>query len=67
MESRSTRLMLLGIAVILFSLAFRSIFNVAYVFKPLGSVRYLDAGCYAIFPLVGMALVLVGFFAKPRA
>jgi hypothetical protein len=60
MESRSTRLMLLGIGILLFSVAFPLQVNVRWLL-PSGDM------IFAILPLVGLVFVLVGLFTKDQS
>jgi hypothetical protein len=60
--------MLLGIALILFGLAFPEIENglllpFVYVLQPSRAVIYLIS---AIFPLAGLIVACVGFFTRDR-
>jgi hypothetical protein len=70
MDNRSTRLMLLGIGILLFSLAFPLRVNMLWLLRFLG-LRFLglDVGnvLLAIASLLGLAFVLVGFFTKDQS
>lgn len=61
MENRSTRLMLLGIGILLFSLAFPVQVNTHWLFRGAGDMLF------AILPLVGLVFVLVSFFTKAQS
>ncbi|HEV2236707.1 MAG TPA: hypothetical protein VGR57_08615 [Ktedonobacterales bacterium] len=67
METRSVRLMLLGIGVLLFAMVSGSMLGYFLnIFYYLRMDRVLVGLLYSILPLMGLALLLVGFFWKPR-
>lgn len=65
MEPKAEKIMLLGLAVLLFTLTFRVGLGIV-IFAPLRLSEYQFAIALSILSLIGIGLVIVGYFSRAR-